>query len=198
MRVLTSTGLTNSVTFTVTAPATPTLTSITPNSGVRGTSVPVTITGTNLTGAAGLNGLGGGVTVASGTFSVVNSTTITATLNISATATLATRNLSVTTPGGTSNAVAFTVQGATLASISPNSHTRGGAGFQVTLTGANLTGATNVTVSGTGVTVSNVTPVNSTTVTATFTISGTAGQTGRNVAVVTPIGMTGNVTFTVQ
>jgi hypothetical protein len=40
--------------------------------------------------------------------------------------------------------------------------------------------------------------VNATTVTATFTISGTAVQSGRNVTVTTPIGNTNAVTFTIQ
>jgi hypothetical protein len=62
-----------------------------------------------------------------------------------------------------------------------------------------LTGTTSVAVSGTGVAVSNVTAVNDTTVTATFTISGTAGRTIRNVHTVNAGGATStNVQFTVQ
>ena len=182
---------TNTVTFTVTGP---TLTSIAPNAGVRGTAVPVTLTGTSLSGATSVTVSGTGVTVSN--FTVVNPTTVTATFTIAANATLSVRNVAVVTPIGTTNTVTFTVQGATLASIAPNTGSRSAA-VPVTLTGANLTGATSVTVSGTGVTVSNFTVVNPTTVTATFTISATATLSARNVAVVTPIGTTNNVSFTV-
>ena len=51
----------------------------------------------NFTGATGLTGLGDGVTAAAGTFTVVNSTTITVTLNL------------VATPIGTTSTLPFTV-----------------------------------------------------------------------------------------
>jgi len=69
----------------------------------------VTITGANLTGATGLTGLGAGITAAAGTFTVVNSTTITVTLNVSSTATVGVHNIGVTTPIGTTNSLPFTV-----------------------------------------------------------------------------------------
>jgi hypothetical protein len=94
-------------------------------------------------------------------------------------------------------AVEFRLTPLTLSSISPTSGVRGTA-VPVTLTGTNLTGVTNVTVSGTNVTVSNIVAVNATTVTATFTITAGAGLGNRNVAVVTPIGTTNTVTFTVM
>jgi hypothetical protein len=105
------------------------------------------------------------------------------------------------TGGAVTNNVTFTVQGPTLTSISPASHTRGGVAFQVTLTGTNLLGSTGLTVSGTGITISNFTVVNATTITANFTIAGTAGQTARTVRVNSPNatgGTTNAVTFTVQ
>src|SRR5450755_3742298 len=55
-----------------------------------------------------------------------------------------------------------------------------------------LTGATAVTVSGTGVTVSGLTVVNPTTVRATFTITAGATLSSRTVGVTTPIGNTNN------
>ncbi len=100
----------NAVPFTVQGP---TLTALSPNSATHpatGTAaVAVTITGANLTGATGLTGLGGGVTLGLGTFTVVNSTTITATLNVASTATTGIRNIGVTTPIGTTNTLPFTV-----------------------------------------------------------------------------------------
>ncbi|HET6208477.1 MAG TPA: IPT/TIG domain-containing protein, partial [Terracidiphilus sp.] len=182
--------------------ATPTLTSISPATGFRSTSFTVTLTGTNLTGATAVNvsGLLNGITVSN--VVVVNATTVTATFTIGALAPLNTaRNVTVVTPNGTTNAMTFTVVTPpvpALTSISPNAHTRGGAGFTVTLTGANLTGTTAVTVSGTGVTRTNITVVNDTTVTATFTITGTALQTTRTVTVTTPNGTSNSVNFTVQ
>jgi IPT/TIG domain len=100
----------NSIPFTVQGA---TITAISPNAATHpatGTlAVPVTITGTNLTGATGLTGLGGGVSVAAGTFTVVNSDTITVTLNVSSTATVGIRNIGVTTPIGTTNTLPFTI-----------------------------------------------------------------------------------------
>jgi hypothetical protein len=85
---------------------------------------------------------------------------------------------------------------ATLTGISPNSGLRG-ATVTVTLTGTNLTSASAVNVSGTGITVTGVGVQSATTVVATFTISATATTGARNVSVVTSLGTTGNVTFTV-
>ena len=194
--VTTAGGTSNAVTFTV---APPTVTGVSPNTGLRGTSVPVTISGTGLGAATGVTVSGIGVTVSN--FTVVNATTVSATFTVSATAGLSARTVTVATPSG--NAVlpaAFTVVGPTLSAISPTSHTRG-AGFAVTLTGTHLTGTTGVVVSGTnnGVSVSNVAVVNDSTVTATFTITGTAVRTTRNVHTVNAGGATSNnVTFTIQ
>jgi len=201
--VTTSNGTSTTATFTVVRP---TLTSITPNTGVRGTSVPVTLTGTNLAGATGLTGLGTGVTVATGTFTVVNPTTITATLNITTTASTGSRNVAVvTTSNGTSTTATFTVQGPTLTSIAPNTATHptstsGTTSVPVTFTGTNLTGATALTGLGTGVTVATgtFTVVNSTTITATLNIASTATTGIRNIGVTTPIGTTNTMAFTVN
>jgi hypothetical protein len=90
-----------------------------------------------------------------------------------------------------------------LTSISPNSGFRGQT-QSVTLTGSfldrnnNAIGTANVLVSGTGVTVSNVVVVNSTTITATFAISNTATTGAHNVTVNTTGGTSAAVTFTVN
>jgi hypothetical protein len=87
---------------------TPTLTSISPAFGARGTLVlPVILTGTNLTGATAVTVSGTGVTASGVT--VVNPTVVRANFTIGATAALGPRTVSVTTPGGTSNTVTFTV-----------------------------------------------------------------------------------------
>ncbi len=101
----------------------PTLTSIAPTSGTRGTAVPVTLTGTNLTGATSVNVSGTLVTVSG--ITVVSPTTITATFTIAATAALGARTVSVTTPAGTSNTVTFTVVAAPQGTVTFTSATNG-------------------------------------------------------------------------
>jgi hypothetical protein len=191
-------GTSNNVTFTVVNPAAPTLASIAPNTGVRGTAVPVTITGTNFTAAGTTVAVSGtGVTVSGVT--VVSSTSITATFTISTTAGLTGRNVTVTTPGAqVSNAVTFTVQGATLTSISPTSGTHNTT-VAVTVTGTNLAGATAVTMSGTGVTCTGITST-ATTVSASCAITNGATRSARSVTATTPIGATNTLTgaFTVN
>jgi hypothetical protein len=201
-------GISNTVTFTVVVPAVPTLTSIAPNSGVRGTVVPVILTGANLTAASavtvsagGGGGGGGGGGAGAVTCTIVatatTATTVNANCTIPANATLSARTVSVTTPGGTSNTVTFTVQGATLSTITPITGVRG-TSVPVTLTGANLTGATAVTISGTNVTCTGLTST-ATTVNANCAITAGAALGARNVTVTTPIGATNTLTgaFTV-
>ncbi len=67
----------------------------------------------------------------------------------------------------------------------------------VTLTGTGLSDASSINVSGNGITVSGLTVVNDTSITATFTISATAGANARTVSVTTPGGTSNTVTFTV-
>ena len=182
--------------FTYTTAPAPTLVSIAPNSGTRGTAVPVTLSGANFA-ATGTSVLVSGTGVTVGSLTVVNSTTITATFTIAANATISARNVSVTTSSGTSSAQTFNVQGPLLTSIAPNTGERG-TSASVTLTGSGLTGASGITVSGSGVSVSNITVVDDTTVTATFSITASAGLTTRTVKITNSVSGTSNaVTFTV-
>jgi hypothetical protein len=172
----------------------PTLASITPASGLRGTSVLVTLTGTNLLDAQTLTVSGAGVNC---TVTGSTSTTVNATCAITATAGLSARSITVTTPGGTSSFVIFTVVGPTLTSIAPSSGARGTA-VPVTLTGIGLTGATSVNAPGSSnITVTNFVAVNATTVTATLNLAAATSLGGHNITVTTPIGTTSPVTFTV-
>jgi hypothetical protein len=192
-------GTSNTVSFQVVNPPAPTLTSVAPNTGVRGTAVAVTLTGANFTTTGttvAVSGSGGGNINISGV-TVVSATQITATFTIGTGATLGGHTVTVTTSGGTSGGQTFTVQGPTLASISPTSGLRGTT-VPATLSGANLTGATAVNVSGNGVTCTIVPPATSSTVNANCAIASGATQGNRNVQVVTPIGTTNNVTFGVQ
>src|SRR5262249_7258810 len=126
--------------------AAPTVTSVIPNSGVRGTAVQVTITGTNFTATPSVSAGANGVTVSNVAVNAAR-TQITATFTISASAFVSTRDVRVTTANGTSATNVndrFTVQGPTVTSITPTSGARG-AMVPVTINGTNLTGATAIT-----------------------------------------------------
>ena len=84
----------------------------------------------------------------------------------------------------------------TLTSIAPTSGAQGAINLSVTLTGTNLTGATAVNVSGTGVTC-GVTGSTPTTVAASCNITAGAAIAVRTVSVTTPGGTSGTVNFTV-
>jgi hypothetical protein len=177
--------------------AAPTLTSIVPNTGLRGTAVPVTLTGTNLTGAFAVNIAGTGVTVSN--VVVVSATTVTATFTITNVAATGPRNVRVSTPGGTTNPVTFTVVAPpppTLTSITPTSGARGSS-VTVTFTGTNLTGTFAVTGIGVFIPVTNLTVVSPTTVTATLSISRLAPLGVRNLGLTTPGGTSNTRPFTV-
>lgn len=83
----------------------------------------------------------------------------------------------------------------TLSSIAPSTGMIG-TSVPVTLTGTNLTGATSISA-GSGITVSSLVVVNSTTVTASFAISAGAGAGAQSVTITTPSGTSGTVTFTI-
>ena len=189
--VNTAGGASNAVAFTVVPPV-PTLAGVAPSSAVVGTSVPVTISGLNLTGAV-LN-LPAGITA--GAPPVVTAISVAVTLAIAPTATPGTQGISVTTAGGTSGAVTFTVlpPAPTLTSIAPASGTAGQS-VPVTITGANLTGATlNVPAS---ILASSVLVVSDTQITATFGLA--AGISGpQNITVTTAGGTSLPVAFTIN
>jgi hypothetical protein len=104
--VTTSGGASNAIVFTVNPPA-PTLATVSPASGVQGNSLPVTLTGSNFVAGATVAVSNTGIAVSNVT--VVSATQITATLTIAANAATGAANVTVTTSGGTSNAIAFTV-----------------------------------------------------------------------------------------
>jgi hypothetical protein len=187
------------VSLTGTSVPAPTLTSVAPNTGFRGSSVAVTLTGANFSTLGSTVNVGAGITVSN--VSIQSPTTITATFTVAANAALGARNVSVTTGGITTGTVTFTIASPprpTVTSIVPNAHARGGGVFAVTLTGTNFTTGSTVGVSGNGVVVSGTTLVNSTTITANFTVLGNAQRNARNVTVTTPGGTSLPVTFTVQ
>src|SRR6185295_9795431 len=129
-----------------------------------------------------------------GSVNVVSPTSITATFTISSAAVLGIRNVTVTTSGGASGSMPFSVGPAvpTLVSISLSTGFPGDV-LPVTLTGTNFLPGATVLVGGLGVTVSGANVVNSTTLTATFTISSAAAPGARNVTVSTAAGSSGGL-----
>ena len=154
----------------------PTLTSISPNSGVQGQTVGVTLTGTNFATGATV-GVGGAlITVTNAT--VVSSTQITATFAIAANATPGAVSIRVTSSDITTNAVPFSIMsGLAVNSTSPADGAAGvavnqtlTATFSETLNCATVTAST-FTVAGPGGTpVTGVVSCSGTT--ATFTPAG--------------------------
>ncbi|MFJ5801520.1 IPT/TIG domain-containing protein [Streptomyces decoyicus] len=168
-------GTSNGVPFTYTTAPVPTLTSVTPTSGPTAGGTTVTLTGTGLATASAVRF---GATPAA-SFTVVSDTHITAV----APAGTGTVPVTVTTPGGTSNGISYTYSAAPILSgVSPNQGPTSG-GNTVTLTGANLTGATAVTFGATPAT--SFTVVSPTQITAVVPAA-TAGPIG--VTVTTPGG----------
>jgi hypothetical protein len=182
--------------FTVN-PSAPTLGSISPATGVQGTTVPVTLTGTNFVSGATVAANNPGIAVSA--VNVVSATQITATFTIAANAALGAANVTVTTSGGTSTAAVFTVNppAPTLSAIAPASGIQGST-VPVTLTGTNFVSGATVAVNNPGIAVSAVTVVSATQITATFTIAANAGLGAANVTVTTSGGTSAAAVFTVN
>ncbi|MBI5825912.1 MAG: IPT/TIG domain-containing protein [Chloroflexi bacterium] len=136
---------TSADTFTVTVPVpAPTITNFTPASGPVGTSV--TISGANFSGATEVSFNG-----TAATFTVDSDTSISTSLPAGAT----TGTISVTTAEGTATSAdtftvtALPVPAPTITSFSPDN---GPVGTNVTISGANFSGATDVSFNGTAAT----------------------------------------------
>jgi Glycine rich protein/IPT/TIG domain len=199
--VTTAAGTSGAQTFTISltpGPGTPTLTSVSPNQGLQGTTVAVTLTGTNFAvGATAVTVTGGGVTVNS--VVVGSSTSLTANFVLDPAAVIGPRIVTVTTAGGTSTPQGFTISlpPPTLTSVSPNQGIRGET-VLVTLTGTNFAvGATTVSVSA-DVTVANVVVGSSTSLTASFVLDLVPLSGPRAVTVTTAGGTSGAQTFTIN
>ena len=186
----------NSSTFTIVPPPpVPTLTSISPNSGPVGSNVPITLTGTNFDSTARITVNHPDVIVTN--IVVVSATQITATLQIPATSLVASMDVGVVTSTGSSATVPFIVtkpSPPTLTSIAPGSGAQG-ATVAVTLTGTNFISGATVAVSNSGVTVSQVSVVNATQITASFVIAASVPAGAVTVTVTTSAGATGPVDF---
>ncbi len=106
--VTTAGGTSGAQPFTVNAPPAPTLTGVSPDSGLRGETIAVTLTGTNfIAGATTVAVAGGGVTVTN--VVVGSSTSLSATFVLDLAAD-GPRSVTVTTAGGTSGPQPFTIR----------------------------------------------------------------------------------------
>jgi hypothetical protein len=159
-------GLTSA--FTYVAPATPTITSISPTSGPTAGGTQITLTGTNFVSGATVRV--GGVAATGVTFT--SATQLRATTPAGAAGVAA---LQVTNPSGQSvtlnNAFTYTAPAPTLTSLTPTSGPTAG-GTQITLTGTNFVSGATVRIGGvaaTGVTFTSATQLRAT------TPAGTAG-----------------------
>jgi len=156
----------------------PTVLSVSPSGGSTLGGTSIEITGTNFAGTTEVT-IGG---VAVTEFTVVDSTTITATTdaNVAGSA-----SVLITTPSGTNDANSsfeYVEIAPTVSSVSPSRGSTLG-GTSITITGASFTGATSVEIGG--VSVASFIVVNSTTITA-ITSARSAGST--SVFVTTPSG----------
>jgi hypothetical protein len=168
----------------------PVLSAVSPSSGNQGTTLSVTVTGTNFVTSASttLTLSGTGITVSN--VAIPNATTATATVTIAADAPVGPRTLTMTS-GTTSSSISFTVTAGapTLSSITPSSVGAGG-NVVATLTGTGFVSGATVAVAGGGATVSEVTVVSSTSITARFAADAAAELGSRNVTVTTAGGTT--------
>jgi len=166
--------------------ALPIISSVTPNQANQETTLNVIITGANFTGASAVN-FGPGITT--NNFAAPSSNQITANITVTAGAATGPRGVSITAPGGVYNLPdSFTVRQAlpVLTMVSPNQGSRG-ATLDVTITGKNFTGATEVRF-GLDIAVNRFTISNSGEIAANITIVATATTGTRAVSVTTPGG----------
>jgi hypothetical protein len=165
------------------------LASIAPTSGVRGTTVPITLTGTNLTVATAVNVSGTGVTCTITGPTPRTATTLTASCVIAPAATLGAHNVTVATPTGASNAVTFTVRGATVAFAGPTPSL---------VTGTTTTHSGTITVSNAAAATGPLTLTAAPTVTKVGAAGGTFSITGGTCVLGAVVNPASNCTITVQ
>ena len=171
--------------FEIAAPE-PTLTGVSPASGIQGQNLTVVITGTNLTYATGVD-FGQGITVAE--FNVDSATRLTASIVIGAAAAPGTRDISVVTLGGTatmSNSFTVAIPAPNVEAVSPGTGYQGQT-LEIVISGTNFAGATVVHF-GTGLTVDGFTVDSATQITVTLLIADDAPAGAEDVIVTTPGG----------
>jgi hypothetical protein len=173
------------------APPAPAITAISVGTGLQGTSFTANISGTDLTGASAVTFSGSGVTAAINAGGT--STNLPVTITVAAAATLGAHTFTVTTTGGTAGstgiaAASFAVGAPlpTVTSISAASALQGDT-LNLSIGGTNLTGASAVTFSGSGVTAA-ITTITPTSIAVTVSVAAAAAAGLRTFTVTTPGG----------
>jgi hypothetical protein len=164
----------------------PVITGVSPNTGSQGATLDITINGASFTGATGVS-FGRGIKVNS--FSVTSDTVITANITIGPHADAGSRFVGVANPSGKDGLKAgFTVEknGPEITAVSPNEAIQG-ATLDVTINGADFTGATGVSF-GRGIKVNSFTATSDTAITANITIGPHSDVGSRFVGVAGPSG----------
>jgi hypothetical protein len=164
----------------------PVINTINPGQGYQGATLEVMITGLNLNGVSEVN-FGPGIAVNS--FTEINSNQLTSNITIVTGAGIGVRNVSVTTRGGSFTLPnVFTVNRflPIITSISPDMD-RQGATLNVTITGSNLVGASELRL-GTGISVNSFTALSSNQITANISLAADAPTGTKDVSVTTPGG----------
>ena len=165
----------------------PTVLSVSPNTGVLGQSLSVVVTGTDFVGGVSSVDFGSGVTVGAVTIDT-SGTHLTVGITIASTATAGTRSVTVTNsgPGGGSSTLvnAFTVTNLvpTLASLSTYAAGRGQT-LNVTMTGSNFAIGVTTASFGVNITVNTLTVSSPTSAIANISVAASAIIGARSVSV---------------
>ncbi|MFH8809731.1 IPT/TIG domain-containing protein [Streptomyces hygroscopicus] len=173
---------TQNVFFTYTTVAAPVLTALSPASGPTTGGNTVTITGTNLTAATQVLFGPNPATILTNTPTQITATAPTGT---------GTTNVTVTTPAGTSNPLPYTYTTTptpTITNLNPTTGPTTG-GNTVTITGTNLTAATQVLFGPNPATILTNTPTQ-------ITVTAPTGTGTTNVTVTTPAGTSNPLPYT--
>lgn len=200
-------GTSNALNFTINlSNPVPTLSSITPNAVNQGKTVLVKFTGTNFLTNSTIGHIIQGISILD--VQRESSTVLWASISAASTASLGAHPMWVINPqpgGGGSNALTFNVlipenPVPTLTSINPSSFALGST-TSVTITGTQFMPNTSLSISGTGVNLSEYSVVSSTQINVKFLLSGQALPGARSLTVVNPApggGTSNALSMTVQ
>ncbi len=198
IRLRTSGGTTQALSFEIVPPPTPKLSGLTPDRAVQGASLQVRLEGEDFINGATeivLDGAG----VRSDYVSFVDHNNADVTFIIDPTAAPGVRNVRLATPGGQSDPQMFLVEPPAPVAMSVNPTTLTPSGPRnVTITGSGFAGrSVSVSVAGSGVIVTNVYVVNDSTLVATLALDPTTALGSRAIHVTTPADGTRSLTLTI-
>ena len=188
-------AVSNALTFTITGASTPTLTSLSPGSAAAGgPAFTLTVNGSNFVSGSVVRWNG-----ANRTTTFVSATQLTAAITAADIAPAGTASVTVQNPGGAvSNALTFTITGAstpTLTALSPSRDVAGGAAFTLTVNGSNFVSGSVVRWNGANRT---TTFVSATQLSAAITAADIGAAGSASVTVQNPDGAVSNaLTFTI-